>query len=51
MGTVILFYSSSIHTFFERSIITMSGRIAVDGMLGGIVDGGLFSALMPSRSA
>ena len=39
MGTV----SSSIHTSFERSMITMSGRIAIDRMLGGIVDGGLFS--------
>ena len=47
MGTV----SSNIHSFFERSMITMSGRIAVDRMLGGIVDGGLFSALMPSRSS
>ena len=36
MGTV----SSSIHTFFERSMITMSSPIAVDRMLGGIVDGG-----------
>ena len=28
-------------------MITMSGRIAVDRMLGGVVDGGLFSAVMP----
>ena len=41
VGTV----SSSIHTFFERSMITMSGCIAVDRMLVGIVDGGI--ALSP----
>ena len=39
MGTV----SSSNHTSFERSMFTMSARIAVDRILGGIVDGGLFS--------
>ena len=36
MGTV----SSNIHIFFERSMMTMSGRNAVDKMLGGMVDGG-----------
>ena len=47
MGTI----SSNIHIFFERSMMTMSGRNAVDKMLGGMVDGGLSSALQPSKSA
>ena len=34
MGTV----SSNIHIFFERSVMTMSGRNAVDKILGGMVD-------------
>ena len=51
VGVFVETVSSSIHTFFLDSMITMSGRIAVDRMLVGIVDGGLFSALMPSRSA
>ena len=47
MGTV----SSNIHIFFEISMMTMSGRNAVDKMLGRMVDGGLYSTLKPSKSA
>ena len=47
MGTV----TCSSNIFFERSMMTMSGRNEVDKMLGGMVDGGLSSALKPSKSA
>jgi len=42
--------SSKIHICYEAPMMTMSGLSAVDRILGGMVDGGLLSALKPSRS-